>query len=1090
MTKLSLCFIAKNEEEVLERCLDSFKDIADEIVFVDTGSTDRTVELARKYTDKIFYFKWIGDFAAARNFSLSKAKYEYVMWADLDDILLPSERDKLIALKSNLTKDFYLMTYDYMQDGNGKSMCLLERERIIRNDPRFKFKYPIHECIAITGSVERVPITITHKRTHAGYSSDQGRNIKMLEASLANPEYKSDPRVRYYLAKEYHDWNRIGGAVENYEKFIAMPGAYYDDYISAHFRLADCYHTLSLDEKGEPDKNKRLEYREKAKHWAFECIKKDYRWAEPYYTLGVISWDEQDWKKAIHWFEICRRMPKPDVWAPIKTDTYTWLPNLQLCVMYSNVGDFQKAYECNTEAMKYNPNDSRILHNDKLLRDMLKIKPTETKVVEVIPVKKREGLKIGWLAANASLEAPQYRIRTYNVSKWLSEHGCQSDIISAEQIPEYDVIICTRNASDYQSMLQAKKLGKRVILDLCEALFEFGWSDYVGSIEEADVVTCCSHKLAEMVLTKTKQKNVRIIEDAVESFDLNCKYEDKEQLNIGWIGVGGGWGAKYIEQLRPIITSLGHKLITIHGHVDADILWNLNTWQQELAKCDVAIVSANVELQPAKSNNRLTTCMALGLPVVASPLPAYKSIIKHGENGFIFENDEQLKDCLLALKSSEARKRIGQAGKTTSREYCIDNIGKKWQEVLSVNQSDKIVDIIIPTYKNIKYLKECLLSIKACTRHPYKVIVVNGGGQDETSELMVKEFSEFTCINTEKRVNFSEANNIGIKNSKSPYVCLMNDDIIVSQNWLLPMVEQIKGEIGFCNPLSNCDKGWLHDYDLVVDGVSLLPGVHKIENINSKSIYDLKSPSVKSYTRAWVPFFCTVMSREVIDKIGLLDESFHNGCEDLDYCTRANKLGYICAVNEASFIFHFGAISRKAQEVDKHNNDRIQSKYNKPLIVIQTGWAYEPWTSENVTRGGIGGSETAAARLAEEMAKKGFRVVVFGVNNEKGRIISDVEWWDNQFWQQFIDTNWIDILLVSRYVEFLDHNVRCGKSFLWIHDIFALGDKNAVRKHYEKLSGILCLSPWHVNFFAEYHGIPKDKIILFGNAIDLDRFEQ
>ncbi len=78
MIEISLCMIVKNEEKVLGRCLDSIADLMDEIIIVDTGSTDRTKEIAKKYTEHIYDFEWIDDFSAARNFSFSKATKDYI----------------------------------------------------------------------------------------------------------------------------------------------------------------------------------------------------------------------------------------------------------------------------------------------------------------------------------------------------------------------------------------------------------------------------------------------------------------------------------------------------------------------------------------------------------------------------------------------------------------------------------------------------------------------------------------------------------------------------------------------------------------------------------------------------------------------------------------------------------------------------------------------------------------------------------------------------------------------------------------------------------------------------------------------------
>ena len=75
MIKISLCMIVKDEEQVLNRCLTSVEGIADEIIIVDTGSTDKTKDIAKKFTDKIYDFKWVNDFSKARNYSFSKASY-------------------------------------------------------------------------------------------------------------------------------------------------------------------------------------------------------------------------------------------------------------------------------------------------------------------------------------------------------------------------------------------------------------------------------------------------------------------------------------------------------------------------------------------------------------------------------------------------------------------------------------------------------------------------------------------------------------------------------------------------------------------------------------------------------------------------------------------------------------------------------------------------------------------------------------------------------------------------------------------------------------------------------------------------------
>ena len=105
MPTISLCMIVKNEEMHIARCLDSVAGLVDEIIIVDTGSTDRTIEIASNYTSKVFSYQWKDDFADARNNSFSRASMEYCMWMDADDILEAAERDKFLQLKQSLSPD-------------------------------------------------------------------------------------------------------------------------------------------------------------------------------------------------------------------------------------------------------------------------------------------------------------------------------------------------------------------------------------------------------------------------------------------------------------------------------------------------------------------------------------------------------------------------------------------------------------------------------------------------------------------------------------------------------------------------------------------------------------------------------------------------------------------------------------------------------------------------------------------------------------------------------------------------------------------------------------------------------------------------
>lgn len=170
---ISLCMIVKNEEQVLARCLDSVADLMDEIVIVDTGSTDRTKEIAARYTDKIYDFVWIDDFSAARNFAFSKATMEYIYSADADEVLDEENRKRYRILKETLLPEIEIVQMKYanqLQFGTVYNFDEEYRPKLFRRLRTFEWQNPIHETVRLEPIVYDSDIVITHmpQCSHAG----------------------------------------------------------------------------------------------------------------------------------------------------------------------------------------------------------------------------------------------------------------------------------------------------------------------------------------------------------------------------------------------------------------------------------------------------------------------------------------------------------------------------------------------------------------------------------------------------------------------------------------------------------------------------------------------------------------------------------------------------------------------------------------------------------------------------------------------------------------------------------------------------------------------------------------------------------
>lgn len=173
MITISLCMIVKNEEKILARCLNSVADLCDEIIIVDTGSTDRTKEIAQKYTDRIYDFQWIDDFSAARNYAFSKATREYIYSADADEVLDEENRQRFRALKEAMLPEIEIVQMKYgnqMQYGTVYNFDEEYRPKLFKRLREFVWTEPIHETVRLDPVVYDSDVVITHlpESSHAG----------------------------------------------------------------------------------------------------------------------------------------------------------------------------------------------------------------------------------------------------------------------------------------------------------------------------------------------------------------------------------------------------------------------------------------------------------------------------------------------------------------------------------------------------------------------------------------------------------------------------------------------------------------------------------------------------------------------------------------------------------------------------------------------------------------------------------------------------------------------------------------------------------------------------------------------------------
>ena len=165
MISISVCMIVKNEESKLGDCLDSLKTIADEIIVVDTGSEDRTKEIAARYTDKIYDFTWTGDFSEARNYAFSLASCEYIYSADADEVIDEDNQRRFKLLKNVLNPQIDIVQMYYCNQLANNTIYSFDRElrpKLYKRVRQFVWEDVIHEAVRLTPVIYDSEIEIIH----------------------------------------------------------------------------------------------------------------------------------------------------------------------------------------------------------------------------------------------------------------------------------------------------------------------------------------------------------------------------------------------------------------------------------------------------------------------------------------------------------------------------------------------------------------------------------------------------------------------------------------------------------------------------------------------------------------------------------------------------------------------------------------------------------------------------------------------------------------------------------------------------------------------------------------------------------------
>ena len=579
-------------------------------------------------------------------------------------------------------------------------------------------------------------------------------------------------------------------------------------------------------------------------------------------------------------------------------------------------------------------------------------------------------------------------------------------------------------------------------------------------------------------------------------------------FTVGWFGFGGGsWQA---DMLRDEFHNHSIRLLTSHEYANADVKYSHTRMGEFFQRCDCIILPSRLARQSAKGVNRLAIAWSFAKPCVVAPLDSYMEYVEDGKNALVANSPTEMVEKVVWMRDNPDQARLmGQVGLNTAHDFLqplvvFNDFLEQFKQVQHVQPAHKVA-VIIPHYSDRKdFLIDCVNSVIK-TRGPQRKIYVVTSSKVPIDRSKFKENtfqSEVHVLQSEYRLTFSQANNLALKrlDPDVTHVLLLNDDTLMNEVTLERMMESIGDKEMILNPWSNCDQGWLH-HDFFAVGplkqLNLHPGMSYESVLNKQVIENYKIPRSRPLIDApFCAMYATLIPVSVIKKVGLLDEDFKNGGEDADYSYRARELGIPCKWTRNAFVFHYGGQTRKFaegldrsahHEEDRLNNELLRNKWGKSgkkTICIYTGPSWEVWGPQSMTKGGIGGSETCAIRLAQEYSNAGHKVIMVGEHVDQ---VQDGITWSN--YQKWNNSEYFDVLISSRN-SVITKSIKAKKKYVWIHDIFILDQRHGEipQDVIEGIDSFIVLCPWHKQFVMDFHKIPEDKIMIIPNGINTELF--
>lgn len=373
--------VGPGEASLLKRCLLSFnaKEVFDEIVIVNTSNDSTIDEVARLFTDKIFYYAWetpehpYGDFGGARDFARKNSTTEKIMWLDTDDVCLDQYKDKwakaVALVRDEQYKDvmMWAMPYAIVVDENGSPTTWFRRERII-DRVKIEWQRPIHELMfpewEMVKHAEINRMFITHLPTKPTYVSAV-RNVKILEHEYYT-KGNQDNQTKYFLGRDYMFVGQAEKGIALLEEIVNEMATSYEMLYAIAMELVYFYAYGCNNPRPKIEHFKR-ENLQKAEGWCRLAMTFAPEYAEPCTVLGDVYLQKGALDSAIKVYSLALKK-KFGVGKFQSAPLYCEIPAERLTQLYAKKGNLGMALHYNRIALNVNPLPEYVIIRKELVQ--------------------------------------------------------------------------------------------------------------------------------------------------------------------------------------------------------------------------------------------------------------------------------------------------------------------------------------------------------------------------------------------------------------------------------------------------------------------------------------------------------------------------------------------------------------------------------------------------------------------------------------------------------------------------------------------------------------------------------------------------